>query len=277
MARQIEDMVVVITGASAGIGRALALALSKKRAKLVLAARRTELLDQLNFSMGGRHLCVSCDVTKPEQCERLMASAVNRFGRIDTLVCNAGYGLVRPVVETTPEEMQAIFTTNVFGTAHCLRAAAPIMEKQELRDGLRGQMMIVSSVVGRRGLPYFGFYSATKSAQLSLAEALRVELKPKKITVTSVHPVGTKTDFFTEAERISHASLPPRAYGLMSQSAAQVAIRMTRAIANPKPEVWPFDLVRWLMPLGIMLPRVVDAAMESERAKIEQRNRGMGK
>src|SRR5438105_4177495 len=106
MGRQIEDMVVVITGASSGIGRALAVLLSRQRAKLVLAARRTDLLDQLNFSMGGRHLTFGCDVSKPEQCDRLMTAAMKRFGRIDTLVCNAGYGLQRTVAETTPEEMQ---------------------------------------------------------------------------------------------------------------------------------------------------------------------------
>ena len=266
-------MVIVITGASSGIGRALAVLLSRKRAKLVLAARRSDLLEQLNFSMGGRHLCVSCDVSKPDQCERLIASAVKRFGRIDTLVCNAGYGLLRSVVDTTPEQMQAIFATNVFGTAYGVRAAVPIMEKQELRDGTRGQIMIVSSAAARRGLPHYGFYSATKSAQLGLAEALRIELKPKKIAVTSVHPIGTKTGFFEESERLSGAKLPADSLGPISQTAEQVAIRMARAISNPVTELWPFEPARWITSLGTLFPSLVDAAMESTRAKIESRNR----
>ena len=201
-----------------------------------------------------------------------MAAAVKRFGRIDTLVCNAGYGLVRPVAQTTPEEMQAIFATNVYGTAYCIRAAAPLMEQQELRDGLRGQMMIVSSAVARRALPYFGFYAATKAAQLSLAESLRVELKPKKIAVTSVHPIGTRTNFFEESGRVSGEVVPREVIGPVTQSAAQVAIRMGRAMSNPPAELWPFDAARWMISLGTVVPSMVDAAMASARGKFSARS-----
>ena len=122
-------------------------------------------------------------------------------GGIDTLVCNAGYGSVRTVAETSHDEMRRMFETNVFGTTDCIHAAVPIMRKQELRDGWRGQIMIVSSAAAKRGLPFFGPYSATKAAQLSIAEALRVELKADRIAVTSVHPVGTNTEFFDTAEK----------------------------------------------------------------------------
>ena len=267
-------MVVIITGASSGIGRALAVALTRKRAKLVLAARREDRLAELNFALGGRHLCIGCDVSRAEQCERLIAASVARFGRIDTLVCNAGYGMVRTVVGTSPEEMRAMFATNVFGTIDCIRAAVPLMEKQGVVDGVRGQLMIVSSAAARRGLPYFGSYSATKSAQLGFAEALRVELKPMKIAVTSVHPVGTKTDFFKESEGQGGASLPPDSAGQMTQTAEQVALRMARAIASPVPELWPMDAARWALGLGAMLPSLVDHFMESAHAKIEKWNRG---
>jgi short-subunit dehydrogenase len=273
MGRQIENMVVVITGASSGIGRALAIHLARKRARLVLSARRTDRLDELNFAMGGRHLCVGCDVSQPEQCERLIASAVKRFGRIDTLVCNAGYGRVRTVIDTSAAEMRAIFATNVFGTTDCIRAAAPVMQLQELRDGVRGQVMIVSSAAGRRGLPYFGSYSATKAAQLGIAEALRVELRPVKIAVTSVHPVGTKTEFFEQSERDGAGMLPPETSRGMTQTAEQVAIRMARAIASPVAELWPFDPARWMLTAATMFPTAVDLVMESARRKIEQWNR----
>ncbi len=274
MGRQIEDMVVIITGASSGIGRALAVALTRKRAKLVLAARREDKLAELNFALGGRHLCIGCDVSRPDQCERLIAASVSRFGRIDTLVCNAGYGMVRTVVETSPEEMRAMFATNVFGTIDCIRAAAPVMEKQSIVDGVRGQMMIVSSAAARRGLPYFGSYSATKSAQMGFAEALRVELKPQKITVTSVHPVGTKTNFVAESEGQGNASLPPDTSMRFTQTAEQVALRMARAIASPVPELWPMDAAKWALGIGSMVPSFMDSVMESARAKIEAWNRG---
>ena len=273
MGRKIEEMVVVITGASSGIGRELAVALTRKRAKLVLAARRTDRLEALNFALGGRHLCVECDVSKTDQCERLIASAIGRFGRIDTLVCNAGYGIAQRVADTSAADLRAMFETNVFGTVDCIRAAVPIMEQQALRDGLRGQLMIVSSAAGRRGLPYFGGYSATKAAQLSFAEALRVELKPRKIAVTSVHPIGTKTDFFNVSMEKGQSRLPPDSVGPMSQTSEQVALRMARAIARPVPELWPMDAARWMMSLATLFPSAIDSVMGRAREKIELWNR----
>jgi short-subunit dehydrogenase len=256
MARELSDMVVVITGASAGIGRTLAASLSTGGAKLVLAARRMDLLETLNASLGGKHLCVKADVSREEDCHALIESAVDRFGRLDTLVCNAGYGILRPVYETSAKEMQDIFQTNVFGTADCIRAAVPILRRQEIRNGWRGQIIIVSSAAGRRGIPFFGAYSATKFAQLGLAEALRIELRPARIAVTSVHPIGTKTDFFTTAESASNIKMPPN--NEFRQTAATVARKMIAAIRRPKPEVWPLGISRLGLGFAALMPRLTD-------------------
>ncbi len=270
--RNLQDMVVIITGASAGIGKALAEQLSARGAKLVLAARRVEKLDDLNRSLGSNHLTVKADVSSPTDCEQLIARAATHFGRIDTLICNAGYGIVRPVAQTSEIEMRAIFQTNVFGTTDCIRAAVPLMSKQEKRDGFRGQIVIVSSAAGRRGLPYFGAYSATKFAQLGLAEALRVELRPQRIAVTSVHPIGTHTEFFTTAEGLSASKMPSRGAGEVRQSPAVVARKTIRAIQRPRPEVWPFAPARYLVSLGTLMPRVVDRVMAKYRGELDQIN-----
>src|SRR5436309_5457365 len=111
--RKLHDMVVVITGASAGIGKALARQLSARGAKLVLAARRLDRLEDLNRSLGGGHLCLQTDVSRREDCEALIQKSVERFGRIDALVCNAGYGTIRTVPEMSPQEVQEMFATNV--------------------------------------------------------------------------------------------------------------------------------------------------------------------
>jgi short-subunit dehydrogenase len=256
MARELSNMVVVITGASAGIGRALAVALSKEGARLVLSARRTDRLEELNASLGGAHLCVKTDVAREEDCHALIESAINQFGRIDTLVCNAGYGILRAVSETSSREMQDIFQTNVFGTTDCIRAAVPLIRKQQTQNGWRGQIMIVSSAAGRRGIPFFGAYSATKFAQLGLAEALRIELRPWRIAVTSVHPIGTKTDFFSTAERGSNIKMPPSRE--FRQSAATVAQKMVAAIRRPKPEVWPLAISRLGLGFAALMPRLTD-------------------
>jgi short-subunit dehydrogenase len=202
-------MVVVITGASSGIGRALAVYLAGKGARLTLTARRLDRLQALNAELGGKHQVIQADVSNPDDCRNLVASAAQFHGRIDTLVCNAGYGLAKSVADTTSVDLRKIFETNLFGTTDCLRAAIPIMLQQPEQDGWRGQIMIVSSAVARRGIPFFGAYSATKAAQLSIAESLRVELHPSRIAVTSVHPVGTETEFFETAGKLGDATVPP--------------------------------------------------------------------
>jgi NADP-dependent 3-hydroxy acid dehydrogenase YdfG len=272
MRRNLGGMVVIITGASAGIGKALAESLAARESKLVLAARRADRLDALNAQLGGSHLCVPTDVADRAQCEQLVRRAVDRFGRLDTLVCNAGFGILRPVVDAAPEEVERQFRTNLYGTLDCVRAAVPVMAAQPPRAGdpLRGQVMIVSSIVARRGIPYFGIYSATKAAQLAAAEALRVELKPRRIAVTTVHPIGTDTEF-TEASqregrtqaRIAVGAREPR------QSAEAVARAMVRAIEAPRAEVWPYRLARWAVGIGTLVPGWVDGIVEKRVVREE--------
>ena len=272
MPREIRDMVVIITGASAGIGRELAVQLSRAGAMLALGARRLDRLESLNAELGGGHLILATDVAEREQCERLILAARERFGRVDTLVCNAGYGLARTVAETSADEMQAMFQTNVFGTTDCIRAAVPIMREQQERDGFRGQIVIVSSAAARRGLPYFGAYSATKAAQLSLSEALRVELQPLRIAVTSVHPIGTETEFFAVAERGTGKKMPPPGTGEVRQSAEIVAKKMVRSMQRPRPEVWPFAPSRFMLSLVTLWPRMGDRIMSKYRGQLDEQN-----
>jgi short-subunit dehydrogenase len=260
MRRSIDGMAVIITGASAGIGRALARELAPLGARLALTARRLDRLEELNKELGGGHLVIRADVAIEADCERLVRESAERFGRIDTLVCNAGYGFLSTVAQTSAECMRAIFQTNVFGTTNCISAAVPIMKRQEPRDGWRGQLMIVSSAVARRAIPFFGAYSATKAAQLSLAEALRVELKTKRIAVSSVHPIGTSTDFFEVSAKLS-GRRSARIPGEIIQTPEQVAAAMRHAIERPRPEVWPFRLARIGLGLSALVPGLTDRVL----------------
>lgn len=265
---------MVITGASAGIGRALAEALHARGAKLALAARRLDRIEDLNRQLGGGHLAVPCDVSDRAQCESLIQQTVERFGRIDTLVCNAGYGILRPVAESTRDEILQMFATNVLGTTDCVHAAVPVMKGQEPRGGWRGQVMMVSSVVARRGLPFYGVYSATKAAQLSLAEAMRVELRADRIAVTSVHPIGTDTEFGDAARKAAGHNLAIKAIpGEHRQSAETVARKMIRAIEKPRAEVWPFGPTRFGVGIATMVPGFVDRLM-AKRVLPEEVRRG---
>lgn len=267
MKRELKGMVVVITGASAGIGRALAEELSASGANLVLAARRAERLSELNALLGERHLAVPTDVAVQSECQRLVEMTMQRYGRIDTLVCNAGYGFLAPVTDTTRQQFEAIFATNVLGTSDCISAVMPQMRKQEPRGGWRGQIMIVSSAVARRGLPFFGAYSATKAAQLSLAEAMRVELADQKIAVTTVHPIGTDTEFGDVSASRSSGKRPGHVDREIRQSAKVVAQKMISGIVRPRPEVWPYRPSRWALGLATLFPRLADRACRAMRVE----------
>ena len=261
MRRELNGMVVAITGASAGIGRALAEVLAARGAKLALAARRIERLEELNGALGGAHLAIAADVSKEQDCQRFIEQTLARFGRLDTLVCNAGYGFLCPVHEVPRQRMQQIFATNVLGTTDCIRFAMPYMLKQQPIAGWRGQVMMVSSVVARRGLPFFGPYSATKAAQLSLAEAMRIELRQQQIAVTSIHPAGTDTEFGDVSASQSGGKRPQRVTGEPRQSSHTVAIKMTKAIEGPRPEVWPMRPTRWALSLATFFPSLADAVL----------------
>ncbi|MGC4032485.1 MAG: SDR family NAD(P)-dependent oxidoreductase [Tepidisphaeraceae bacterium] len=274
MKRNLTGMNVVITGASAGIGAALAKTLHARGAKMVLAARRLDRLNELNAELGGRHAVIQADVGKLEDCQRLIDEAFAAVGRIDTLVLNAGYGVYPRVHETTPQATRAIFATNVFGTTDCIYAALPRMLQQEPRDGVRGQVMIVSSAAARRSPPYLGIYSATKAAQLSVAEAMRVELSPHGIEVTSVHPGMTSTEFGRVAEANGDIKLPSDDR-TKSQSVDHVATKMLAAIERPRPEVWPMKRMRWAMPVASVFPGMIDRALAVYRRKVELANSKM--
>jgi len=274
MTRPCADMTVAITGASAGIGAALALALATAGARLALCARRTDKLAEIlalvtaatpGPDAGRRHWSCRADVAEPADCAAFIAGAERHFDApIDTLVCNAGYGLARTVADTTPADWDRILRTNLLGTTECIRAALPAMRRAPIRAGWRGQVMIVSSGLARRGKPDGGAYSATKAAQLSVAEALRVELADERIAVTSVHPITTTTEFIAAATAVGQRPWA-RYRGQPEQSAEQVASAMLRAIQQPRAEVWPHGGSRWALSFGTLWPEFVDRYLLKRR------------
>ncbi|MBA2479676.1 MAG: SDR family NAD(P)-dependent oxidoreductase, partial [Planctomycetes bacterium] len=154
----------------------------------------------------------------------------------------------------------ALLRTNLLGTIACITAALPGMRAQPERDGWRGQIVIVSSALARRASPIAGAYSATKAAQLSVAEALRIELASERIAVTSVHPVHTETEFHEVAAAVS-----AKRWGVSPsdpvQTADHVAERMLRAIAKPRPEVWPHRMSRIAFAVAGLIPGIVDGVI----------------
>jgi NADP-dependent 3-hydroxy acid dehydrogenase YdfG len=186
----LKDQVVVITGASAGIGRATAHELIGAGARVVLGARRKERLDEIAAEHPGQAIAVEMDVRVPADCQRLVATALERFGRLDVLVANAGIGLYGGILDHTDEALTTMLDTNVAGTVWPIRAAVPHM----VETG-SGDIVIVASVAGFRGGPDEAVYAASKFAQVGLAGALDRELREKGIRVTTIGPAGTTTEF----------------------------------------------------------------------------------
>ena len=192
----LQDPVMVITGASAGIGRATARELLAAGARVVLGARRRERLDAIEAEFPDRVATVVMDVRVPDDSERLMETALERFGRLDSLVANAGIGMYGGILDHSDEALTTMLDTNVAGTVWPIRAAVPHM----LETG-RGDIVIVASVAGFRGGADEAVYAATKFAQVGLAGALDRELREKGIRVTTIGPAGTSTEFAIGAGR----------------------------------------------------------------------------
>ena len=185
---------MLITGASSGIGAATARAAAGKY-RLVLAARRLDELEALAEELGEeRALAVRCDVTEWDQVEAMRDAALDRFGRIDVVFANAGFGATRGFLEESVEHWRSMVLTNVYGVALTIRATLPhLLERGD------GHFVVTSSIAGRRVLPG-SLYSATKWAATAIGEALRAELRQMQdntaIKVTLIEPGMVDTDFF---------------------------------------------------------------------------------
>ncbi len=185
------DPVVVITGASSGIGAATARHAAQAGYRLVLTARREAELRALAGELGGDHraLVLPTDVTEWEAQEAMVAGTLEAFGRIDVVFANAGFGAGRGFKKETPELWRAMVLTNVLGAAYTIRATMDALTETQ------GHLLLTSSVAGRRALEG-SLYSATKHAVTAMAESARLEFSDTGVRVTSIEPGMVDTPFF---------------------------------------------------------------------------------
>lgn len=188
MSQGLTHATAIITGASTGIGRALALLMSEKGYDIGLLARRGDLLNQLRQDIL-RHFpdrkvfTASCDVTDAESCRRTIAGLADQLGHLDVFVANAGIGFRTPAANTDWKGVLQILQTNLIGAITSLEMAKEIMLNQR-----EGHLVGISSVAATRGLPDSSAYCASKAGLSTYLESLRIDLKPYGILVTSVHP-----------------------------------------------------------------------------------------
>jgi short-subunit dehydrogenase len=234
MSRKIEEQVVVITGASSGIGRTTARMFAERGAKLVVGARNIEALSDLEQEIkrtGGEALAVQMDVSERHQVEHLAEAAMERFGRIDTWVNNAGVSIYATFDKLADAEIRRIMDVNFMGTVYGIQTALPIMQAQG-----GGTIINVASIAGKRGIPVMSIYSASKFAIIGLGESLRAELANKEIpiNVCTICPPSVNTPFFDNARTKEGRAPKPLPPVYSPETVAQAIIECAR---SPQREV----------------------------------------
>lgn len=251
--RSIAGSRILITGASQGIGRALAEAAASRGAKVLAAARSAELLTELAAQVrakGGTLETVQADVTCPDDRQRMADAATRYFGGLDILVNNAGIGATGQFVEADPDRLRRIFEVNFFGTTETTRVLLPL-----LRKGTKPAIVNISSIAAKRGIPSRSEYSASKFAVQGFSEALRAELAKDDIDVLVVCPGLTQTNFSQNMIEQKARVQMDHLRGMTAEEAAQHTLR---AIERGKNEVVLTFQGKLLAFVSRFFPRLAD-------------------
>ncbi len=251
--RKLDGLRILVTGASQGIGRALALAAAGRGMKVLAAARSAPLLDELAREAragGGELQTVQADVASPDDRRRMAEAAVRHYGGLDVLVNNAGIGATGHFADVSPERLRSIMEVNFFGLTETTRVCLPL-----LRQGVTPAIVNVSSIAGKRGLPARSEYSASKFAVQGFSEALRAELDKDGIDVLVVCPGLTRTNFSRNMIEQKALLQFDHLRGMTSEMVAQAVLA---SLARGRRDVTLTLQGRLLVLVSRFLPRLVD-------------------
>jgi short-subunit dehydrogenase len=256
MKRNLQNGRAIVTGASSGIGHAVAIELARQGAGVVVVARREDRLRPLAQQIAalGRPIeVVVGDITDPATRQRAIDAAQAKLGGLDILVNNAGIGAMGLFEEASPERVRRVMETNFFALVEMTRLALPL-----LKQGVAPMVVNVSSILGHRGVPYSSEYCASKFAVQGFSESIRTEFARHGIDVLVVSPGTTETEFF---DRAIESTAEPKWPKHKPVTAAQVARQMVRAIRLGKHEIIPYGWGRVLCRLNRLSPGLVDGIM----------------
>ncbi len=259
----LTDRIIIITGASSGIGAATAVEAARRGMHVVITARREDKLNDVAArvrALNRRAEIVIGDVSDAGMSDRLLDAAHSAFGGFDFVFANAGYGLGKSVLETSERDLRDMFEVNFFSGVDLLRKSA----QRLIAQNKPGHLLMCSSCLSKFTLARSGPYSATKAAQNFICRAMRLELRPHNIEVASVHPIGTETEFSQASAERRGEQAKPRASNtphMFMQTSERVARAVIRCLEHPKPEVWTSFTMRTLAGVFVMAPRLGDAFM----------------
>ncbi len=248
---------IIITGASSGIGKAAAILCAREGMPVALFARSQDKLEAVKEQIerdGGSAIVVVGAVEDVEANLELIAKAEEAFGDVYGALANAGYGAEVECASMAIEDIRAMFEVNFYGS---LNLVQPMVAK--FRERGSGHALMVSSVLSKIGLPYYGAYCASKAAQDHFCRGMRREVAGDGVFVSSVHPVGTKTEFFNEAAKRSGGALKLAGSGdRFMQSPEKVAGVIVKCLRKPRGEVWTSWPARIGVGASVMMPGVTD-------------------
>ena len=251
---QLADKVVVITGASMGIGEALAKLFADEGASVVMLSRDSARAEVARARIGhpDRTIALSCDVRNSEEIDRVLALTLHHFKGVDIWINNAGHGLMDSVAEVDLQACRELFETNFFGSLSAMQAIIPVMRQQG-----GGTIINISSVAGHIPLPFHATYSATKFALNAIGKAANVELQKDSIRVLTVCPGFVRTAFSENAVRGSQVKRvrPDSVRGITGERVARATLR---GYLNKKREV----IVPWTMHFPVKLYQLFPAVVE---------------
>lgn len=258
-----QDKIIVITGASSGIGRSSATEFAKKGAKLVLVSRTKEKLEQVKQNLAqfnSEIMICTCDVSNKDQVKTMANQVIEKFGKIDILVNNAGFAIYGTVSDLSIEQIESQMQTNYLGMIYCTKNFLPILQKQN-----SGHIVNVASVAASFGLPGIASYCASKFAMLGFSEGLKHELKDTNIGVTVVSPIMVRTNFF---DHESFVKMPK--YSPTSLDPKTVAKAIVRAAESPRLEIIVPNIIRVGVWLKHTIPFIINPLMGAAFRKLQK-------
>jgi short-subunit dehydrogenase len=251
--RDLKGMRLLVTGASQGIGKALAELAARRGARVLAAARSVDLLQELAEAVnkeGHTLIVVQADVTKPDDRQKMVAAAEQHFGGLDILINNAGIGATGHFADSKPEVLRAIMETNFFGATETTRAFLPL-----LRKGNKPAIVNISSILGKRALPARSLYSASKFAMEGWSQAIRAELSKDGIDVLVINPGLTQTNF---TKNMLEQKAKYRMDHMRGMTSEQVATASLRAIEKGKNNLNLTLLGKLLLFFARFFPGLID-------------------